>query len=568
MLQSVKTELDGNDVLLEDFPEVVFPIQCLGGLANRCKGQLFKGERTHIGWTAREIVLPTIPESQASGAIINVCGITGRIRGLKYKRADGETVRPSLVILDDPQTDESASSPAQCAKREQILAGAILGLAGPGKKISGIMPCTVIRKGDMADNILDREKHPEWNGERTKLVYAFPTDEKLWAEYAEIRANSLRAGHRGSEATKFYRKNRKAMDVGAIVAWKARFNPDELSAVQHAMNLKLQNEAAFFAEYQNEPLGEVADETKPVLSTIAEHFNRLPRGVVPLWASKLTCFWDVQGKALFYVVVALADDFTGAVIDYGVEPEQPHAYYSLRDIKSTLQTTLAAAGKLGGQEAAIWHGLDRLTARLLARPWKREDGTESRIDRCLIDSGWGDSTETIYEWCRRSPFAAIVMPSKGVGVTAGRIPMTEYVIKPNEYRGLHFVVTSDPAKRVVRLMKYDTNFYKTFLANRIATLGPGALTVYGDRADPHRVLTDNFAAEFCIKTEGRGRTVWEWRQIPGHDNHLLDCVVGCLVAGALLGCRIGENRTQKSKSRNSIPEYMIVGRARGLEDRT
>ena len=93
---------------------------------------------------------------------------------MKYKRSDGHAVRPSLVVLDDPQTDESARSLSQCANRESILAGAVLGLAGPGKKISGIMPCTVIRPADMADNILDRDKHPEWNGERTKMVYAFP----------------------------------------------------------------------------------------------------------------------------------------------------------------------------------------------------------------------------------------------------------------------------------------------------------------------------------------------------------------------------------------------------------
>ena len=40
----------------------------------------------------------------------------------------------------------------------------------------------------MADNILSHDKHPKWNGERTKLVYAFPTNEKLWSRYAEIRA--------------------------------------------------------------------------------------------------------------------------------------------------------------------------------------------------------------------------------------------------------------------------------------------------------------------------------------------------------------------------------------------
>lgn len=128
-----------------------------------------------LGRTAKEIVLPTIADSPASGAIIKVAGITGRIRGMKFKKFDGSSVRPSLVVLDDPQTDESARSLSQCANRESILAGAVLGLAGPGKKISGIMPCTVIRPGDMADNILDRDKHPEWNGERTRMAYYRPT---------------------------------------------------------------------------------------------------------------------------------------------------------------------------------------------------------------------------------------------------------------------------------------------------------------------------------------------------------------------------------------------------------
>ena len=161
--------------LLEDFPEVCFPIQCLDGIANRCSGQLYKGERTHIGWTAKEIVLPTIAGSLASGAIIKVAGITGRIRGMKYKRADGQLgppvaggARRSADRRVGPQRSRSApreraSWPARC-----------WAWPGPGKKIAGVMPCTVIRPGDMADNILDRDKHPEWNGERTKMVYSLP----------------------------------------------------------------------------------------------------------------------------------------------------------------------------------------------------------------------------------------------------------------------------------------------------------------------------------------------------------------------------------------------------------
>ena len=354
MLDSIKMELDGNQLLADDFPEVCHPIQCLDGIANRCSGQLYQGQRTHIGWTAKEIVLPTIPESRASGAIIKVAGITGRVRGMKFKRADGQPVRPSLVVIDDPQTDESARSLSQCATRESILAGAVLGLAGPGKKIAGVMPCTVIRPGDMADNILDRDKHPEWNGERTKMVYRFPSGEKLWQKYAEIRAESLRMGHGGREATEFYGENREAMDEGAVVAWPERFNHDELSAIQHAMNLKLQDERAFWAEYQNEPLPEDASEEEDLTADqIAGKINRLARGVVPVGCNHLTMFVDVQQSLLFFVVAAWEDDFTGVVLDYGAWPDQRRAYFTARDA----QPTLSHVAKGAGLEGSIYAGL-------------------------------------------------------------------------------------------------------------------------------------------------------------------------------------------------------------------
>jgi hypothetical protein len=201
ILESVKTELECNDLLFEDFPEVCYPIRKLEGIAHRCNGQLFNGERTHMEWTADRVVLPTMPKSLASGCIIGVTGITGRIRGMKHKRPDGKSVRPDLALLDDPQTDESARSPSQCVTRKKLVNGAVLGLAGPGRKIAALMPCTVIAHGDMADEILNREKNPQWQGERTKLMYAFPGNEKLWEQYQKLRSDSLRAGNGGKEAT-------------------------------------------------------------------------------------------------------------------------------------------------------------------------------------------------------------------------------------------------------------------------------------------------------------------------------------------------------------------------------
>ncbi len=535
MLESIKMELDGNELLLEDYPEVVYPIQALDGIANRCNGQLYQGERTHIGWTAREIVLPTMPGSIASGAIIKVAGITGRIRGMKYKRADGHTVRPTLVVLDDPQTDESARSLSQCATRESVLAGAILGLAGPSKKISGIMPCTVIRPGDMADNILSRDKHPEWNGERTKMVYSFPSDEKLWQRYGELRAESLRIHGDIRLATEFYAADRQAMDDGAIVAWPVRFNHDELSAVQHAMNLRLQDEAAFFAEYQNEPLPQdSATDDELTADQIAGKLNRLARGEVPIGCNHVTMFVDVQATLLFYLVAAWEDDFTGYVVDYGTYPDQKRPYFTLRDARQTL----ASATKVSGLEGSIYAGLEQLTTAYLSREWRRDDGANLRIERCLIDANWGASTDVVYQFCRQSAHAGIVMPSHGRFVGASSQPFSDYKRRPGDRVGHNWRMPNVAGKRAVRHAVYDTNYWKTFIHARLAVpMGDrGCLSLFGSGNDVHRLLAEHLTSEYRVKTEGRGRTVDEWKARPERgDNHWFDCVVGAAVAASIQG---------------------------------
>src|SRR6185369_14821891 len=126
------------------------------------------------------------------------------------------------------------------------------------------------------------------------------THEKLWNQYAEIRAESLRMYGEQREATAFYRANQLALDEGSQIAWPERFNHDEVSAIQHAMNLKLQDEAAFHAEYQNEPLPEkTIDEGILTGDQIAAKVNGQRRGEVPIGCNHLTMFIDVQGKLLY-----------------------------------------------------------------------------------------------------------------------------------------------------------------------------------------------------------------------------------------------------------------------------
>jgi len=536
LLQGIQAALLMPDsLLLADFPEVVFPIQALENSAHKQRGQRYQGELTFPLWTSDKIVIPAIPGSIASGSVITVDGLDSNIRGQQHSTIDGQVIRPDLVLIDDPQTRESARSPDQTAKRLAILNGDLLGMSGPGRKISGLLTCTKIYDNDLADRILDRKRNPEWQGECTKMVYAFPTDEKLWDQYAHIRNESLREGDGGKEATDFYRRNREEMDAGAKVAWPARHNDDELSALQHAMNLKFRDEPAFFAEYQNEPMQEQEDEVLTP-DQMVEKFNGRKRGEIPLGCNRVTMFIDVHDKLLFYVVCAWEDDFTGYVVDYGAYPDQRRAHFTMRNATRTLGRLTQGVGK----EGAVQAGLEKLVTDSLARDWRRADGALLRIEKLLVDSGY---LPGVVEAVKHKAGGAAMVLSKGVGITAGRKPMSAYRRKPGETHGHHWYFPSIRRSGEFRHILVDTNYWKSFIHARLATTpgDRGALTLFGTKRTNHALFAQHVAgSETSALTHGHGRDVREWRLKPLRpDNHWLDCLVGCAVAASIQGVTLG-----------------------------
>jgi hypothetical protein len=365
----------------------------------------------------------------------------------------------------------------------------------------------------------------------------------------------MRADRGAGEATEFYRANREAMDAGAVIAWPERHHPDELSAIQHAMNLRLdRGDAAFWAEYQNEPLPEeqVDDELLTVAEIVAK-LNGQRRGEVPLAATHVTMFVDVQAKALFWLLAAWESDFTGYVLDYGTEPDQKADYFTLRDIRRTL----AAAAPRAGIEGAIYAGLERLTEARLGREWQRDDGSTVRVDRCLIDANWGQTSDVVYQFCRQSRFAGVVLPSHGRYVGASSLPFADYVRKPGDRVGANWRIPAPTGRRAVRHALYDTNFWKSFIQTRLAVgMGdPGCLSLFGNKPDQHRLLADHLTSEYRVQTQGRGRTVDEWKQKPERsDNHWLDCLVGAAVAAAIEGIDLAERRAAARKPQRSYAE--------------
>ena len=537
LFQSVQAAMLGNDLLLADFPEIIYPIQCLENSAHRQRGQRYNGQLTYPVWGTHKIVIPTIPGSIASGSVITVDSLDSNIRGQIHTTMDGKIIRPDLVLIDDPQTRESAKSLDQTNQRLSTLSGDVLGMAGPGKKISGLLTCTKIYCNDLADQILDAGKNPEWQGQCTKMVYAFPSDMKIWDKYEEIRADSLRAGNGGKEATEFYIQNRPAMDSGSSVAWPQRHNEDEVSAIQHAMNLMIRDETAFYAEYQNDPIAEQTDEQILTIEQVIEKTNGRKRYEVPLGCQYLTMFIDVHDKLLFYTVCGWAEDFTGFVIDYGTYPDQRRASFTLRKAQISLQDIYRGMEK----EGAIQAGLENLCSDYLNRDWNRGTGV-MKIDRCLIDSGYMPGlVENI-----RHKLGGTIMASKGVGIRAANKPMSTYKRKPGERHGHHWYIPNINKTGEFTHVAIDTNYWKTFVHDRffVAAGDHGSLTIFGKGGHQHSLFADHIAgSEVWVRTEGHGRTVYQWSpKIGGIDNHWLDCMVGCSVAASMCGCSlIGHN---------------------------
>jgi len=580
LLENVKAEIESNPLLAEDFPELCHCVIALEGSTGKANGQHIGGKRTKIVWKADTIRFPTIAGSPASGAIIVSEGITGSIRGLS-RLVNGLKVRPDLVILDDPQTDESARSQLQNITRESIVSGAVLGLAGPGKKIAVIMPCTPIRPNDMVDRMLNRDLHPDWHGRRCKLLATMPKRVDLWERYGEILRECLRQEEPDrTAANEFYFENRAEMDEGATPTWPARFNPDQASAIQYAMDIFILTPAAFAAEYQCEPIPDQDDAggAEPIDPEQArKKLNRVKRSEIPYEATRLTCGIDIQHEILFYTVAGWDEKFGGHVMEYGTFPDQGQSRFSA----AAPPRPLSSIFKNMSLEARIFAGLEQLAQQLVLREWVRSEGQGPplRIERALADAGDGQVSDTIYQWARQSAAAAVVLPSKGMFIGAAKTPFSEWKLQQHEKGGPGWRLKPTPTGRG-RLLQMDTNHWKSFIAERLRSPEGthGAMFLYGSDMRAHATFVEHLAAEFPrrMKDEKTGRTVDEWQLNAGRpDNHWFDCLVMCCAGAAERGLRWKaadaagvDTPAPKRKRRMNIEERYNAARAMDAEPPT
>lgn len=561
-MSSFKTALQNNSLLLADYPEVSFPLIKVGNTPQRCNGMTLDGGHLWLpggeqAWGKLRIVLPTVPGSPCSGAVIESAGLLEATRGLKYARGD-ELIRPSVALVDDPQTPRSARSALQCEERKAALNGGICHLGGPSREIGVLAAVTVIESGDMADEILDRTKHPEWHGTRKKLLESWPLGcdprnikarsesegavetAKLWDAYRELYLDDLANGDTDSKkSTSHYRKHRRMMDRGAVASWTHR-KPGCLSAVEYGMRLFFKDPAAMLAEMQNDPgLPSSGPERSLSALEISEKTSGLARYEVPLTATRGTFFIDCHEKLLFYAVAFWSPGFTGAVVDYGSWPKQPGNYFEMAHARNTIAKSQKI--KASTDEGRLFEALDILVGELAAREWRTAEGTEVDLELGLIDAGW--RTDAVYDFCHqaRRKHGVTVRPSHGQSFPPTKCPISRW--DPKKTKGVigddwHFPPRA--RGRNIRHVLFDANRRKTFLMRRLATpaADPGSLSLFHAPAGSHRLIGDHVTAEVGKQVETPWGDLTIYSLLPGRDNHLLDCLSGICTAESMLGGKI------------------------------
>lgn len=558
ILENIKHELEFNDLLFEDFPEVCCYVRDLEGAPQRAAKQTdAEFNTTHIEWSRDLAVLPTVKGSKASGRVLRAYGLDAAIRGVNY-----HGLRPDFVLLDDPETRESAASDLQIGTREEIIERDLAGLAGQGKRLGRLMLCTIQNRKCLAYRYTDPKQKPSWGGLRISMLKKKPVEEAMWDEFQRLIEDGGQSGDDpdGRNAQKYYKSNRKAMDAGHEVSNPYRFigtkladgTPTEISALQHCYNIIARIGWNNFAtEYQNDPPEDAGPQDSGLTAlTVRSRLSGTARGVLPPGTLALTAFIDIGKREIHWVSKAWGPGGWSVIPKYG----DPRVFTG--DSSRT------------GVEKAIYNALHAWRSKMLAEPLQTHDGQPRPFDAVLIDSGnW---TDPIYQFVREcgKPF----MAAKGFG--SGHVgsmfsaPLAN--VPGKKIVGNHWVQSRQKVQGIW-LFEHDADHWKRFAHERWltptfnddGTFRAGGASLYGQCGNDserqyseyeHREFSKHIVAEMEKTQFVQGKGIKQFWDVRG-PNHWLDCDAGCCAAADMLGIKLfGDLGSVRKKV--TIPQHM------------
>lgn len=531
-----KRKVATNDLLLQDFPEICYPVRALEGAPQRASRQHIDGELTNIIWTGDYIRLPDVPGSPYGGVKMTYYGLDAAFRGANI---DGD--RPDFVGIDDPETRESARSIGQIDDRRSILLQDIVGLKSQEQNIAICVLSTAQNRYCLSWQLASINEMPAFNGQRFGKIVSWPTSMELWEAYISTRHSDQEAGDRLlTKSVAYYRENKDAMHVGAEMITdhfvEVSIAGVQLvdSSLQEAFNQIADTSMdAYKTEYQNDPPAEEEIESlRLTAARVQSRVGTLLQREVPITTEARTVGIDIGNRQSHWIDLAWEGNAVGSVVDYGIM----ETYQQNNNDEKAVELAILAS-------LEVW-----------------ADDVVAKINPilALVDSGNGRAhTQAAYEFCRRrgAPFFA----SKGWDANRFRLPLQTDAKRPFLETWAHYLENER-----VWLYNVNTEWWKRWIQQRFVTppynvdgsRADGSLLLFNPLDDKRRHLSiaHHITAEEeqLVPVFGKEmKRVWFQRS---NNNHWLDAIALAGAAAGAVGVTLIDTPKQPIVIEEKAPE--------------
>lgn len=558
LMQTLKKIIRTNAKLHQDYGAELHCLISLGGRSALAQGQHVDGTKTNVQWESNQIASGYIDGVETSEFVVSSVSILGDVRGQQFITTTGETIRPDCVLLDDPQTKASAKSRPATKNRMELANGDVLKCAGGDVSMSAFAAVTIIRKGDMADQLVDRTKQKHWRGEKVPCVKEFPGEAgmALWGEFEEIYNDELDLDAPHEKSKQFVIDNFEVMHEGSSLFWMDNFDRrSEVSALHKAMIERAKDLDSFNAELQLSPT-EAGGSEKQLYeldaSEIAQRVTPAKRGKLPDGVDVLTAFIDIQQDCLFWMVNGFNLAGRAYQIDRGTFPDQGTNYFTKGTLTRTFEDELGPM-PIGDQITA---GLEVIVDAILGNEFHGDD-VSLDVYRLGIDIGWSQPKEDILRFIQDSPHRARIVPCRGQYVGAkSKAWNTLGSGKPSRrQRGINVALRDLPkGQRGPKVLYVHTNYWKSACAEAltIPATAAKAYTLYDDTPENHLSFGEHWEAEsptLVVAKDGSQHIEWRDNGSGIVDNDWIDCSYNCFALASLFGVFAGKNAPRSTSRR-------------------
>lgn len=547
-LGSIKEYIVASEPLADDYPELCIPVQDVFASPQRAASCWAEGEygggfpptSIKFQWSGKEIILPDVPNSPFARAIIATRGLDSAVRGLKKG-----TRRPTLAVIDDPDTEDTAASPDQAKKLERRIDRAIAGLSGRGARMARVMLTTLQNRRCVSARYTDPQQKPSWNGKRLAFLITPPDRKDLWDEYVALRQSDQQEGD--SDARKAHAWLLERFDImhaGAVLANPLSYDhrtlrdgsQKQVSALQRYYDFVADNglEAAL-SELQSDPAEETrVQESLVTASRVQCQVSGFPRGRIPPGCTVLTQGIDVKKDSCHWIVRAWrpnpGDYATGFTIAYGIS--EVHGTERGSDV---------------GVDAAIVKALHVRREEMDQSPYAFEDGEILEPQLTLIDSKW--RKEAIFRFCEEAGLG--FYPAVGYGRSSGTIAPNFRDSGGSDKKVMGWQCYSALRSDGGWMVHINADHYKAWEHDRWLSdpRVPGALLLYGqpgrgthrseqsDDQRGHLAYAHHICAEKEVEEPVHGIMKRFWKT-KSDNNHWLDASYRASCAAGMCGIRL------------------------------